>query len=363
MDTIYDVLVIGAGQSGLATGYYLQRTPLTFAILDKQSQIGGAWTHYYDSLKLFSPAKYASLPGMDFLGDPDHYPPRNEVIAYLRDYADHFDLPVISDVHVTTVERDGDVFALHTTTGERYFTRALIAASGPFNTPKIPTIMGMESFNGEILHSFDYKNPAPYHEQHVVVVGARESAMQIAADLAPVARVTMAVRRPLKFMPQHILGKDIHFWLHSTGYDQLPLGLFTELEGTERIIEAGPYREMLAQGNPTTREMFERFTDNGVVWSDGEVENVDAVIFATGYKQGLDYLADLGALDAEGRACHRGGVSERVAGLYFVGLFGQRSHASATLRGVGKDARYIVNQVTAYLDAHPVKTIPQTVTR
>lgn len=353
MKHIFDTIVIGGGQSGLVTGYFLNQVFLSYTILDANEQIGGSWQHYYESLKLFSPAKWAELPGLPFPGSPDHYPTRYEVIDYLQTYAHAHRLPVQSGVRVARVEKDNGLFIVQTEDGRELRSRAVVSATGPFNTPRVPHIDGAEAFEGKTLHSFDYHRPEPYAGQHVVVVGSRDSAMQIAYELSKFARVSMAVRHDLKFMPKYIAGVSTFWWLHETGYDGLPLGLLTELDGTDRIMGKQPYQAALAAGNPTTKPMFTHYTPGGVVWGDGEPEDVDAVIYATGYHQGANYLAPLDVLDEKGNVCHRGGVSERVPGLYFVGLFGQRSHASATLRGVGRDARFIVRELHDYLSRQP----------
>ena len=177
--------------------------------------------------------------------------------------------------------------------------------------------------------------------------------MQIAYDLAPHARVSMAVRHPLKFFPKYVLGKSLFWWLHDTGYDELPLGLFNRLEASKRIIGKEPYQSAIAAGNPAVKPMFTTYTEDGVVWGDGTPEAVDTVIYATGFNPGLTYLRSLDALDDEGYACHHNGVSETVDGLFYVGLFGQRSHASATLRGVGRDAKAIARKVAAFVAQQP----------
>jgi len=345
----WDCIVIGAGQSGLSAGYYLKQTGLKFTLLDRHNQPGGSWQDYFKSLTLLSPARYAALPGMDFPSDPDHYPTRDEVIAYLRRYADLFNLPIIPSTVVQRVERSTEGFRVHTN-NDIYATKTVIAASGAFNTPYYPSILGSEEFRGKILHGYNYEDTTHYASQRIVVVGAGESAIQIAVELAQVADVTLATRRPLRFMPQRILGLDIHFFLHGTRYDTLPLGLWTELKGTKRIIEKGNYQKALKAGNPRQMTMFESFTKDGVIWASGNRESVDTVIFATGYRPGLDYLAGLhGALDEHGYPCHRGGISTAVSGLFYTGLFGQRSHASATLRGVGNDAHYIVSKLARFI--------------
>lgn len=345
----YDIVIIGGGQSGLVAGYYLNPHTRSYVILDANAELGGSWQHYYESLKLFSPARWAELPGLPFPGDQTRYPTRYEVIDYLREYARVHELPVRSNTRVARVTQVDGGFTIETENGDLYHARAVIAASGPFNTPHTPHIPGVEQFGRQTLHSYHYHRPEPYTGQHVVVVGSRDSAMQISYELAQVARVSMAVRHDLKFLPKRVLGKSLFWWLHETGYDELPLGLFTELEGSDKIVGKQPYQSALAAGNPTPKPMFTHFTPDGVVWGDGTEEAVDTVLFATGFKSGLGYLKPLGALDADGRPCHRAGVSDSVPGLYYVGLFGQRSHASATLRGVDKDAKFIADKALAHL--------------
>jgi putative flavoprotein involved in K+ transport len=185
--------------------------------------------------------------------------------------------------------------------------------------------------------------------KRVIVVGAGNSAVQIAVELAKVARVTLATRQPVRFVPQRLLGCDIVCWLQWTGLDYLP---WLKDQGVP-VLDAGEYRKALTEKKPDQRPMFHAFTETGVLWSEGEQEAVDAVIFATGYRPHFPHLAGLGALQGNGQPLHRKGVSSAVPGLYFVGLSGQRSFRSATLRGVGPDAAYVVRALRRHLaEAH-----------
>src|SRR5687768_5463729 len=138
MNDLFDALVIGAGQAGLATGYHLKQAGLRFAILEAGLQPGGSWPRYYDSLTLFSPARYSGLPGLPFPGNPDRYPVRDEVAAYLRQYAEHFELPILTDSEVQRIEPADTVFRLRTANAVEYRSRTLISASGSFYTPNLP---------------------------------------------------------------------------------------------------------------------------------------------------------------------------------------------------------------------------------
>jgi putative flavoprotein involved in K+ transport len=344
MNDRYDAIVIGAGQAGLATGYHLKQAGVRFLILEADRQPGGSWPRYYDNLTLFSPARYSGLPGLPFPGDPDRYPTRDEVVSYLRGYATRFDLPVIADAKVQQVERSESLFLLRTAKAA-YRSRTLVGASGSFYAPNLPRLPGQDRFRGTILHSAIYRHPAPFKGQRVIVVGAANSAVQIAAELAGVANVTLATREPVRFVPQRLLGCDFHCWVQWTGLDYLP---WLKDQSTP-VLDPGKYRKALAAKKPDQRRMFVRFTEEGVEWPEGEREPVEAVIFATGFRPNFPYLAEIGALDAAGKPQHRKGVSSVVPGLYFAGMSGQRSFRSATLRGVGGDAAYIVRALRGYL--------------
>jgi putative flavoprotein involved in K+ transport len=344
-----DTIVIGAGQAGLAAGYHLQRTGQRFAILEASETLGGSWPRYYASLRLFSPARFSSLPGLPFPGDPERYPARDEVVAYLRQYAAHFRLPVITSAQVVAVARNASLFTVTAADGRQFQARSLIAATGSFHTPYLPELPGQEQFRGTILHSSAYQEPAPFAGKRVVVVGAGNSAVQIAVELARTARVTLATRAPVRYVPQRPLGRDIHFWWWLFGLDTSPLeslrgGLLNRLAGSSgpAVLDSGVYQAAIAAGMPEQRPMFERFTANGVEWPGGGSEAIDSVIFATGYRSSLSYLAPLGAFDDEGQLLQHHGTSTTVAGLGFVGLSNQRTLASATLRGVGDDAAVVV---------------------
>ncbi len=338
---VLDALVVGAGQAGLAAGYHLKRAGLSFEILEARGEPGGSWPGYYDSLTLFSPARYSGLPGMPFPGSPDRYPARDEVVGYLRSYAEVFGLPVLAGKRVLRAERDAG-FRLLTDDGGEHRARTLIAATGSFARPHRPRFPGQEAFRGKILHTAQYRNPGPFRGKRVVVVGAGNSAAQIARELAEVAETTLATRTPIRFMPQVVLGRDLHFWLSVSGLDRLPLGRLFDVPEPAGVVDDGTYAAAVRSGRPDRRPMFSRFTESGVVWDDGREEPVDAVLLATGYGPDLGYLRPLGALRADGRPDQRGGVSREVPGLYFVGLPFQTSFASATLRGVGFDAELVV---------------------
>ncbi|MEV6867819.1 NAD(P)/FAD-dependent oxidoreductase [Streptosporangium subroseum] len=346
-----DTIVIGGGQAGLAAARTLLDAGLTPLLLEAGEQATGSWPRYYDSLTLFSPARYSALPGMAFGGDGDRYPHRDEVVAYLARYARDLgrrDAEIRTGARVTAVQADGQGFAVHLADGTTLSAPSVIAASGSFTNPHLPALDGQASFTGQILHAADYQNTAPYAGQRVVVVGAGNSAVQIAYELAEHTSVTLATRAPIRFVDQRPLGKDLHFWFTVTGFNRFPAHLVSNPPGVP-VLDEGSYRQALRDGRLNRRPMFTRFDGDQIVWADGSREHVDAVVLATGYRPSLDYLDELGALDDSGYPRHVRGRSTTHAGLGFLGLEWQRTPTSNTLRGVGRDARYLARKLKTHL--------------
>ncbi|MBS4203686.1 flavin-containing monooxygenase [Lederbergia citrea] len=348
MKNQFDCIVIGGGQAGLASGYYLQKESITYLILEAEEQAVGSWPKYYDSLTLFSPARYSSLPGLQISGDSDRYPSKDEVISYLSQYAEHFGLNIRTKQKVVDIQKKGDSFVINTADGNVYFSKSIISATGAFSNPRIPQIEGSELFKGKIFHSSQYKNGEEFKKQRVIVVGAGNSAIQIAYELAKVSNLTLATRKPINYAPQRILGKDLHFWLKVTGVDTLPFGKKFALSSS--VLDTGIYKEAILNNMPERKDMFIRFTEEGIIWKDGTNEKVDSVIYATGYLLNVSYLTSLnGAEELNSTPLHKRGISITTPGLYFVGISGQRSFSSATIRGGGRDAKYVVKHIKEHI--------------
>lgn len=346
---IYDAMVIGAGQAGLAAAYALQQSGVSFCVLEASDRTVGSWPSYYDSLTLFSPTRYSSLPGWAFPGDPERYPSRQEVIDYLDAYARHFAFPIILNTPVSHIEREGDIFSVHTDTGKRWQALTVIVASGSFRQPNIPDFPGLAKFKGKILHSADYRQPSDIAGRRVAIVGAGNSAVQIAYELRNSHEVILTSRTPPKFINQRPLGKDVHFWLSLTGLDTLPVvGWFKSTPAAVSVLDQGRYRQALENGQIDYQPLFERIDAHGLSWPDA-TRAIDTILLATGFVYRPPYLDGLDGYDAATAAQQRGGVATHIAGLYFIGVAWQRSHASATLRGVGTDAQHVVRQLQRYL--------------
>jgi putative flavoprotein involved in K+ transport len=347
------VIVVGGGQSGLAAARALRELRMPAMILEASDRPTGSWPRYYDSLRVFSPAGFSSMPGMPFPGAPDHYPARDEVTDYIERYAARLDVEIHTNTSVETIRQDGRAFLVLTADGRELPASGIVAASGSFSNPYRPSFPGEDTFTGELSHVADYRNPTPYVGRRVIVVGAGDSAAQVANELAPVATVTIATRHPVRFIPQQIGGRDVHYWLRETGFDTLPAIWLSKITGGSVVTDSVGFEQTLAEGRVDRRPMFTALDGGRVVWSDGQSEPVDAIILATGYRPSLSYLRELAALDAHGAPVHVAGFSTTHLGLVYVGLEFQRSYASNTLRGVSDDARALIEPLVAWIRDAP----------
>lgn len=345
------VIIIGGGQSGLNTARAALDAGLRPVVLESGAQAVGSWPQYYDSLTLFSPVRYSSFPDSPFPGEPEDYPARDAVVAYLDSYARNLDAEIRTNTRVSAVTPSGEGgFRVRTEAGEEIAASGLVAASGSFGNPYWPQIPGQHHFAGDALHVAEYRNPQPYAGKRIVVVGAGNSAVQVAYELSGTASVTLATRAPVHFVEQRRLGKDLHYWLKTTRLDLLPPAWLARIFTSTFVLDTGIYRGALTAGQFDRRAMFTRFDGDDVVWADGTREKVDVVIYATGYRPSLGYLEGLGALDQTGMPLHDGGISTTHPGLVYAGLEFQRSFSSNTLRGVHRDAKYVVEPLAAHVN-------------
>lgn len=347
---LIDVVVIGGGQAALATGYYLRRTTSSWVILDDGDAPGGAWRHTWDSLRLFSPARWSTLPGVLFRADGRaEYPSRDEVVAYLAEYERRYAFPVQRHVHVHAVERDGERLAVRTDHG-LWRARAVISATGTWSDPLVPDIPGRGDFAGLQLHSASYRSPAPFAGRHVIVVGAGNSAAQIVAELSRASRVTWATREPPRFLPDDVNGRTL-FEQATARYRAMregrpappPVGSLGD------IVMVPPVRGARERGALVAVPMFIGMTHGGVVWPDGREEHADAVVWCTGFRAALAHLDPLGVRDASGRIAVSGTRAVGEPRLWLVGYGEWTGFASATLIGVGRSARATAEEVDAAL--------------
>lgn len=344
------VVVIGGGQAGLASGYHLRRLGLEFVILDAQDAPGGAWQHAWDSLHLFSPAAYSSLPGRPMpVQAGQTYPDAGHVVGYLAEYERRYDLPVHRPVRVAGVHRDGAFLRVETDSG-LWRARAVISATGTWWRPFLPAVPGRAEFCGRQLHTVEYRSPRDFAGQRVVVVGGGNSGAQIAADLAYETELTWVTRRPPRFLADDIDGRAL-FDAATARRRALEEGR-TDTGGVASlgdIVAVPPVREARDAGRLKAAPMFVRLDRDGVVWADGTRAPADAVIWCTGFRPALSHLAPLGLRGVRGHIATEGTRAVDEPRVHLLGYGDWTGPASATLIGVGRPAREAARDIAGLL--------------
>jgi putative flavoprotein involved in K+ transport len=339
-----DVIVVGGGQAGLAIGYHLAKQDRSFTILDAAPTPAAAWRGRWDSLELFTPVRYDSLPGRPFPGDPDTYPGRDDVVDYLTAYAREFELPVELDSRVRSVSRSGEGYLVELD-GRSYEADQVVIATGPFQVPRTPHAMAAQLHSDVVhFHSGDYRSPAALPPGPVLVVGGGNTGFQIAAELSATHEVHLSIGTRQMPLPQRIFGRDLFRFLEATGLMRATVDsrIGRRAQANETLVGSGP-RSLRRKHGVAIRPRTTGAAGTAVSFEDGTAIEVSSVIWATGF--GLDHsIVDVPVLDADGRPIHRRGVTESP-GLYFLGLPWLLTRGSALLGWVGQDAEYLANRI------------------
>ncbi len=350
-----DVVVVGGGQAGLAAGYFLRRTALSFVILDDGEAPGGAWRHSWNSLTLFSPAQWSSLPGWPMPAPAGgDYPSRDAVVAYLAAYEVRYALPVRRPVRVEAVRRDGDHLRVEAADGRMWQGRAVVSATGTWSSPRIPDLPGRDVFRGWQLHSAQYRRPEDFIGRAVIVVGGGNSGAQILAELSKVARTTWVTEREPVFLPDEVDGRVLFEratarWLAEQAGQAPP----EPRGGFGDIVMVPPVREARERGAfAASLRPFARLEADAAVWADGTRVPADAIIWCTGFRPALGHLSTLDVVGADGRvAVGRGGQATAEPRLWLLGYGDWTGTASATLAGITRAARTTVAALAEELAA------------
>jgi putative flavoprotein involved in K+ transport len=344
-----EVVVIGGGQAGLAMGYFLAKQGRGFTILEAAGEPAAAWRARWDSLELFTPVRYDSLPGHAFPGEPDSYPDRDAVVAYLTDYARRFELPVAFNSRVRSVRpRDG---GFRVELADRtYEADQVVVATGPFQVPFTPAMASDLSTDGAQVHSSGYRAPQDLPEGPVLVVGGGNTGFQIAAELAQSREVHLAVGARQTPLPQRILGRDLFRYLEATRLmnKTVTSRIGQKMKDKETLIGSSPRRAH--RHGIKMRPRATAAQGSTVTFADGSDVAVDAVVWATGFR--LDHsFVEVPVFDARGQVRHQRGVTE-LPGLYFLGLPWQHTRGSALLGWVKDDAEFIAQRIGAFARTH-----------
>jgi putative flavoprotein involved in K+ transport len=344
---VYDVIVIGGGQAGLAMGYYLKKTSQNFIILDNNEKTGDVWRKRYESLVLFTPRSYSALPGLALTGDPEGFPTKDEIVNYLERYARHFDLPIQHNCHVQKIHQENNQFTIETK-NSRLTAEKVVIATGPFHTPSIPPFAAQLPDHIVQLHSSEYKKPAQLKEGAVLVVGGGNSGAQIAVELSEHHETYLSVGQKLRFLPLTVVGKSI-FWC----FDKLGLLKADRNSRIGKKVQSQPdpifgseLKEKLKNNRITLKGRTKSIKNNEIEFEDSTTITVSNVIWATGFKQDYSWIEIPNLLDDDGKIKHNRGVTD-IEGLYFLGLPWQHRRGSALLLGVGDDAEFLYQKITS----------------
>jgi putative flavoprotein involved in K+ transport len=346
----FETVIIGGGQAGLATGYHLRRRGRPFVILDAHQRVGDAWRQRWDSLRLFTPARFNGLPGLRFPAPGLSFPTKDEVADYLEAYAARFDLPVRTGVRIDHMDRGGDTYVITSTAG-RFEADNVVVASGAHHAPRVPAFTAELDPGIVQLHSSEYRNPAQLRQGATLVVGAGNSGAEIALETS-------------RTHPTSLSGKSVGQLPFKHGPNAarfiLPLVRFAGTHvltlGTPIGRKARP--QFLSRGAPLIRTKRKDLAAAGVelvprttgvsagrpVLEDGRLLEVANVIWCTGFRPEFGWIG-LDILDDDGLPVHRRGVVPDQPGLYFVGLQFQYAATSDVLPGVGRDADYVAAQI------------------
>lgn len=346
-----DVVVIGGGQAGLSTGYYLSLEQREFIVLDQSHEIGYAWSRRYDSLTLFTPRKYSSLPGLMLEGDPWGYPTKDEMASYLKKYQEKFAIPIQLDSEVIQLTYQLGKFLVMTNKGA-WLAKQVVVAAGPFQTPFIPPIS--YSLSSEVcqVHTADYQNPEKLPQTgEVLVIGGGNSGAQIALEISQTRQVYLSVGHDIQYLPYRFLGRSLFWWYEKVGILQKSPESWI---GRRFIKKKDPLygfelKHAISSGRIKVLARATDASEKQIIFADGSSLEAGTIIWATGFRSDYPWLQIPEIFNNKQNVIHETGVT-LIPGLYFVGLPWQSSRGSALIGWVHRDAKFICQMIKQFGD-------------
>ena len=356
----FDVVVVGGGQAGLSVGYHLAPLGLKYVILDAGRRIGDSWRSRWDSLRLFTPARYDGLAGMPFPGRPNRFPTKDEMGDFLEHYATYFGLPVRTGVQVDELRREGNRYLL-VAGATRYLADHVVVATAGYQKPKIPGYASTLDPSITQLHSSGYKRPSQLAPGSVLLVGAGNSGAELAIDLAGTHKVWLAGRHPGHIPVKHggafayhvVVPIVLRLMFHRLLTADTPMGRKAR---PHFVSHGGPLIRVkpkdLDRAGVMRAARVVGATDGKPVLEDGRQLVVNNVVWCTGFENGLDWIK-LPVFDETGRPTQYRGTAAGEPGLYFAGLTFQHSPSSTMIHGAARDASWVVQQIAQRVAAAP----------
>ncbi len=345
----HKVIIIGAGQAGLSAGYYLRKLNIPFVILDASKRTGDSWRNRWNSLRLFTPAKFDGIAGLPFPADPNYFPTKDEMGDYLEHYASHFNLPVKNNVKVEGLSREGNKYCVKAG-NQHYEAEHVILAMSNYQIPRIPKFAKDLNQNIVQIHSYNYRHPGQFKEGDVLVVGAGNSGSEIALEAAKNNHRVWLSGRDTGHIPFNIHGTAAKLILIRL----LIRFIFYRVLTTNTPIGRKVRPKVTAKGGPLIRIKPKQFVKAGItriskikgitegfpLLENGEILKIENVVWCTGFYPAFSWI-DIPVFKGNEPMQERG-VVMKEPGLYFLGLHFLYSLSSAMVHGVSRDAEYIV---------------------
>jgi putative flavoprotein involved in K+ transport len=347
-----ETVIVGGGQAGLATGYFLKERGRPFVILDAGEHVGDAWRTRWDSLRLFTPARFDRLPGFPFPGPKWSFPTKDQMGDYLEEYVRRFDLPVHTGVKVERLSKEGARFVITSRQG-RFEADNVVVATGSCQIPKVPGFATELDPRITQFHSKDYLNPSQLAEGNVLVVGVGNSGAEISRELSPI-RHTLLSGKESGHIPVRHGSVPARYGFRVFRF----IGHRVLTKGTPIGRKLAP--KLLAHGDPLIRVRPKDLAAAGIervprvagvqsglpLLEDGRVLDVANVIWCTGFRSDFGWI-DLPVLGGDGEPVHDRGVVGSEPGLYFVGLVFLYSFSSDVLPGMARDHAFVANHIAS----------------